>query len=516
MNYDIFDTNSIILGLLATCLFAECIILVVRVNSLRNKLQTETEAARADEHVKFEKRRNELEMLMKERELEMKGQYDELMAVARAAKREQSEKLAEVEAELKNARRAVEKAEEEYSKYSEMKNAFKERSNEYAVKLAEIANLDVEKIHSEAKEQIERKCIEDLAMYRAEIVSKAKAQVDDEARKMLSLAMQRMAPEMPQGISTFTVRIPSEAVKGKLIGKDGRNIRSFESATGTSLIIDETPDSVMVSSFNPMRRAIAKTALEALIADGRINPATIETAVEEAGKNITQSLFDAGQNAVESLGLARVHHDVISILGKLDFHLSLNQNTLRHSVEVANLCALIAVELDADPFVAKRVGLFHDIGKVISSLEVSHAKAGAELLERCGESDIVVNAVASHHGEVEAKSIYSSILQMADSLSATRPGARMEATDGYIRRIKTLESVAKSFEGVSNAYVIQAGRELRVTVSPEMIGDLEARDIASKVRQKIEESTDSSIPIKITIIRESRWTEIVKPKNHNV
>lgn len=511
MNYEIFDINSIVLGLLATCLFAECIVLIVRVNSLKNKLQAETEAVRSEERIKYEKKRNELEMHMKERELELKAEYEDTLALARASKREQSEKLAETEEELKNAQNATAKAEEEYARYSQMRESLKRQADAYALKLADISKLDVEQIRREAKAEIERKCNDDLSKYRAEIIAKAKTQADDEARKMLSLAMQRMAPQMPQGISTYVVKIPSEAMKGKLIGKDGRNIRSFESATGTTLIIDETPDSVMLSSFNPSRRAVARLALENLISDGRINPSTIEAAVLDAEEKISQNVFDAGQLAVESLGLARVHPDIISLLGNLDFHLSLNQNTLQHSIETARLCALIALELGADAAVAKRVGLFHDIGKVMPSTDLSHAMAGAQALARCGESDIVVNAVESHHGEAPAKSIYASILQMADSLSSTRPGARMEAADGYIRRIKTLETIAKEFDGVSNAYVMQAGRELRVIVSPEIVSDIQALDIAAKIRRKIEESTDSSIPIKIMLIRESRFTEIAKP-----
>ncbi len=511
MNFEIFDWNSIVLGVLAACLFAECIILVVRVNSLKNKMEADAETIRTDELVKYEKKRNELEMLLKEREIEMKSEYEDMLSLARVAKREQDEKLAEAKIRAQNAERAVERADAEFTRFAKMKEDYRRKSEEYAVKLAGLAKLDIEDIREDAKREIEKKCLEDLALYRSEILEKSKREADETAQRIVADAMQRIATSIPQSVQTATVKIPDDAMKGRLIGREGRNIRSFEAATGTTLIIDETPDCVAVSSFNPVRREIAKIALEELVRDGRINPATIEQAAELARQKISQHAYDIGSKAAESLGLARVHPDILTVLGNLSFHLSLNQDTLAHSIETAKLCALIAAELNCDAAIAKRIGLFHDIGKALPDSDLSHAKAGAALLARSGESDTVVNAVEAHHGEVPPSSIYATIVRVADSLSATRPGARMEATEGYIRRIKMLEKTALDFEGVSGAYVLQAGRELRVIVSPDAVSDVEAQEIAGKIKRKIEENTDNSLSVKITLVREQRFTEIARP-----
>ena len=510
MSFEFFDLNSIILGVLATCLFAECIILVVRVNSLRNKMEAEKESIRSDELVKYEKKRNELEMLLKEREIELKSEYEEMLSLARSAKREQDEKLAEAKIQAQNATRAVERADAEFTRFVKMKEDYRRKSEEYAVKIANLAKLDIETIREDAKREVEKKCIEDLALYRSEILEKSKREADDQALRILTDAMQRIAKTLPQSSMATIVKIPDDSMKGRLIGREGRNIRSFESATETTLIIDETPDCVTISSFNPVRREIAKIALENLINDGRISPATIEQATDDAKKAIEQRAYDIGAEAVELLGLAHVSPEITKAVGNLSFHLSLNQDTLAHSIETAKIGALIASELNCDTTIAKRVGLFHDIGKTLADSDKSHAKAGASMLLRAGESEIVANAVEAHHAEVPSKSIYATILCIADSLSATRPGARMEATEGYIRRIKSLENIALEFEGVASAYVLQAGRELRVIVSPDSVSDVEAHDIARKIREKIESTTDNSIGVKITLIREQRFTELAK------
>ncbi len=506
MDYEVFDWNSIILGVLATCLFAECIILVVRVNSMRNKMEVEAESIRKEELVKYEKKRNELEMLMKEREFELKSEYEGMLARGRAAKREQEEKLAETKSELVNAKRASERAEIERVRYAKMQSECKKLSDSYAEKLARISGLDVSQLMEEARREVLKKCESDLSEYRSEILEAGRLSADSQARRILADSMQRLSSQLPQSSLTSTVKIPDEAMKGRLIGKEGRNIRSFEASTGTTLIIDETPECVMISSFNPTRREVAKIALEKLVADGRINPSSIEQSVDEAKKSMEQRFYDIGAEAVESLSLARVNPDILALLGRLSFHLSLNQDTLLHSVETAKLCAMIAAELGCDAAIAKRIGLFHDIGKAMPDSDLSHARAGASALLRSGESEIVANAVEAHHGEAEAKSIYAAILQVADSLSATRPGARMEATEGYIRRIRTLEKIASDFDGVESAYVLQAGRELRVMVSPDALSDVDAARTAKEIRKKIEENSGNSIPVKVTVIRERRYT----------
>ena len=394
--------------------------------------------------------------------------------------------------------------------YKKMREQSLALRNEYVEKLSNLSGLDDSQIKAQAKSEVEAKCRDDLAMYKRELTEKSKREIDMSARRILLDSMQRLSAQMPQSSSATIVKIPDEAMKGRLIGKEGRNIRSFESETATTLVIDESPDTVMISSFNPTRRAIAKSALEALVADGRISPATIEQAVKIAKENVAQTLYDIGEQTVSDLGLMSVSDSIKQAIGRLSLHLSLNQDTLAHSIEVAHLSALIATELNCDVDIARRAGLFHDIGKAIVDSDLSHSKAGAELLRTSGESFVVVNAVESHHGEVPAESIYSTVVQIADSISATRVGARMEATEGYIRRVKTLEAIAQEFEGVSNAYVLQAGRELRVIVSPEAVNDIQAQEIISKIRTKIEEKLSNSIPVKITLIRERRWIESTK------
>ena len=505
-----FDLSSIVLGLLATCLFAECIVLVVRVNSLKNRMEAEAESIRNKERSNYEKQKHQLEMMLKESELEIKAEYEEMLLLAKNAKQKQDEKLAEISVELENAKFAKERSNAEFEMYKKMREQSLALRDEYVEKLSKLSGLDDLQIRTDAKAEIEAKCRDDLALYKRELTEKSKREIDASARRILLDAMQRLSVQMPQSSSATIVKIPDEAMKGRLIGKEGRNIRSFEAETATTLVIDESPDTVMISSFNPMRRAIAKSALEMLVLDGRISPATIEQAVKTAKDNVHNSLMEIGEQTVQEVGLVSVSDSIKLAIGKLSLHLSLNQDTLAHSIEVAKLSALIASELDCDADIARRAGLFHDIGKSVSNSDLSHSKAGAELLRSSGESFVVVNAVESHHGEVPAESIYSTVVQIADSISATRVGARMEASEGYIRRVKTLENIAQEFEGVSSAYVLQAGRELRVIVSPEAVSDIQAQEIISKIRQKIEEKMANSIPVKITLIRERRWVEATK------
>ncbi len=504
MNFS-FDWDSIILGLLATCLFAECIILVVRVNSLKSKMDSEAESIRTQEKLNYEKKQNQLEMLLKESELEIKAEYEDLMNLAKKAKREQDEKLVEITVELENAKFATQRANAEYESCKKARELASIARDEYIAKLSSVSNIDKSAIEAEAKELLQKKCAEELASYKSELLEKSKRDVDISARRILMDAMQRVSAQMPQSATATIVKIPDEATKGKLIGKEGRNIRSFEYETSTTLVIDESPETVMISSFNPTRRAIAKNALEHLISDGRITPSTIEQAVEQAKKSITSNIIELGDETITSLGIVSVSNEIKEAVGKLSLHLSLNQDTLEHSIEVAKLSALIATELGCDADIARRAGLFHDIGKTISNSDASHSKAGADLLRRAGESIVVVNAVESHHGEVPAESVYSIIVQIADSISATRVGARMEAAEGYIRRVRTLENIAQSFEGVASAYVLQAGRELRVIVSPELLDDIQSQEVAVKIRNKIDETISNTLPIKVSVIRQQRF-----------
>lgn len=297
-------------------------------------------------------------------------------------------------------------------------------------------------------------------------------------------------------------------MKGRIIGREGRNIKTFEAATGVTLLVDESPQTVLISSFDPVRREVARSALEALVADGRIHPATIEEFVKRAQDEIGVNTAQAGEDAVSRLNINGLHPEITKLLGKLKFRFSYNQNVLDHSIETAYLASMIASEVGLDPNLAKRAGLLHDIGKAISGeLEGSHAHIGAEFIKRYGETPIVVNAVAAHHEEVKPETVYAGLVILADTISAVRPGARAESITSYVQRLERLEKLALAIEGVQQAFAIQAGREIRVVVAPQMVTDDRAREIAKELRLKIESELQYPSAIKITVIREQRFTE---------
>lgn len=332
-----------------------------------------------------------------------------------------------------------------------------------------------------------------------------------EAQRILIDTMQRITATPPNEISATLVMVPNEDMKGRIIGREGRNIRALESATGVTLMIDETPGSLLVSSFDPVRREIARIALERLIKDGRIHPVSIEETVTQVRNEIKDSVIELGERSLLKLRLHGVHPEIVSLLGKLHYRLSNNQNTLDHSIEVAYFCSLLASELGLDPDLAKRCGLFHDLGKAIDhDYEGSHASSAAMLLKRYGEDERVVNAVAASHDEVAPTSVYAGLLRVADSVSASRPGARANALEGYLQRVRSLEDLARDLDGVVEAYAVQAGKEIRVIVEPERMDDQEARRLARSLRRRIEDELQYPGTIKVTVVRESRFVETAK------
>jgi ribonuclease Y len=320
--------------------------------------------------------------------------------------------------------------------------------------------------------------------------------------------MQRIASKPNNDLTATLVHLPNEDMKGRIIGREGRNIKAFEAATGVTLLIDESPQLVLLSSFDPVRREIARSALEALISDGRIHPASIEEFVKRAQEDLELITSQAGEEAVATLKINGLHPEIIKLLGRLKYRFSYNQNVLDHSVETAFLASILASEVGLDPNIAKRAGLLHDIGKSVSGeLEGSHATIGADFIRRHGETPIVVNAVAAHHEEVKPETIYAGLLILADTISATRPGARAESMDSYIQRLGRLEKLAMSLDGVQQAFAIQAGREIRIVVSPQHVTDDSARELAKELRRRIECELQYPSTIKITVIRENRFTE---------
>jgi len=371
-----------------------------------------------------------------------------------------------------------------------------------------LAALPPEELRKAAIEAIRNDLTEEARRLREEIVGQTEEAVGKEARHRLLAAMQRLTPELVQEASAVTVDIPGEEMKGRLIGREGRNIRTFEQLTGATLLIDETPDAVIVSCFDPVRREAARIALRAIIADGRVSPVLIEACVAKARGEVEASVRKLGAGAVRDLSLPPMDPVVEDLLGRLHFRLSANQNTLAHSIEVARLCAMLAAELGLDPTPAKRAGLLHDIGKALEAeAEGSHALAGAALLRRLGEDPRVVNAVAAHHREVDPESVYAPLVMIADAASGARPGARAASIDGLIRRQRGLEEIALAFPGVSEAHALQAGRELRVIVQPTHIDDAGAAELARSIRVQIEATLSFPGTIRIVVIRESRFSD---------
>lgn len=339
----------------------------------------------------------------------------------------------------------------------------------------------------------------------------AKETSEREAKKIITQAIQRYSASHSSDIVTTTVALPSDEMKGRIIGRDGRNIRALEAATGVSILIDDTPEAVVISGFDPVRRQVAKQALEQLILDGRIHPTRIEELVEKANDQINDYIRSSGEDALFEIGVSSVEPEVVRTLGRLVFRTSYTQNVLRHSIEVAQLMGLMAGELGLDVQVAKRVGMFHDIGKALDhEVEGGHALIGADLLKRCGEAPEVVNAVAAHHEDVAAESLYPVLCSAADAMSSSRVGARSETTGLYIKRLEKLEAIANSFEGVEKSFAIQAGREVRVMVSPDEIDDNNAAVLARDMCRKIESDLKYPGQIRVTVIRERRCVDYAK------
>ena len=352
---------------------------------------------------------------------------------------------------------------------------------------------------------------EDAGQLTHRILEDAKTNADREARRVISIAVERCASNHVQTATSCTVALPSEEMKGRIIGREGRNIRAFEAATGVNVVIDDTPQVVALSGFDPVRREVARQTLERLIADGRINPARIE---EEAGKvreELEASISKSGEEAVFQLGVPKVHPELIKLLGRLKFRHSFAQNVLDHSIEVAKLAGLLAAEIGLSQPLAKRVGLFHDIGKAVDhEAEGAHAAVGAALLRQSGEPEEVYQAVAAHHHEVEPVTIYGIIASAADAISASRPGARSESMELYLQRLEKLETVANGFTGVEKSYALQAGREIRVFVESGQINDTEAMLLARNISRKVEQELQYPGQIKVTVIREKRCVEYAK------
>jgi ribonuclease Y len=377
--------------------------------------------------------------------------------------------------------------------------------------LQRLAGFDANAAKEQLLEQVKDEARREAMILVRDMEIRAREEADRRARRILTTAIQRLASEVVTETTVSVVELPSDDMKGRIIGREGRNIRAFEAITGVNLVVDDTPEAVSVASFDPVRREVARIALERLVADGRIHPASIEEAHEKAQAQVEQSVRDAGEWALLEVGIARLHPELVTLLGRLKYRTSYGQNVLNHLVEAAHVAGMLAAELGIDPVEAKRAALLHDIGKAVThEVEGSHALIGAEIARRFGEDPAIVHGIEAHHNEVEPRTLIAVLIQAADAVSAARPGARREALESYVRRLERLEKLAKDFDGVEKVFAMQAGREVRVVVDPGGVDDLGASDLARRIAKRLEEDLQYPGQIQVTVIRELRVTDYAR------
>ena len=371
--------------------------------------------------------------------------------------------------------------------------------------LQRISGLTVEQAKQQLLNDLDKQITTEKASIIRDLEIKAKEEADKNAREIIGFAIQKCAADHTSETTVSVVSLPNDEMKGRLIGREGRNIKALETLTGIDLIIDDTPEAVIISGFDPLRREVARLAIEKLIDDGRIHPAKIEEMVEKAKEEVSQTIKEEGERAVLETGVNNLHPDLVKLIGKLKYRTSYGQNVLNHSIEVSNLARIMAEELGVNPKIARRAGLLHDIGKALDhDMEGTHVELGVEVLKKYKENDTVINAVEAHHGDVEPKTIEAILVQAADAISASRPGARRETLETYIKRLEKLEEIADSFDGVEKSFAIQAGREVRLIVKPEKVSDSEMVVMAREVAKRVESEMEYPGQIKVNVIRESR------------
>lgn len=467
--------------------------------------------------------------IQKNAKIDAKTLTNELKAAAEKEIKERKQIVAESEKKLAQREQAIDRRdaslstkedalEQKKETYNNRLAALDKKEDELQLKidsiiaeLEKVAQMSVSEAHDELMRRVEEKMNKEIAAYIKNREDEAEEQADGKAKDIMSLAMSKYAQEVTNERTVSIVSLPSDEMKGRIIGREGRNIKSLESLLGVDIIIDDTPEVITVSCFDPVRREVARMTLDRLIKDGRIQPGRIEEIFNKCKEEVHQSVVKAGEQAVFKLGLPRMHKELLEYVGRLKYRTSYGQNVLDHSIQVAYLAGIMAAELGLDQTLAKRAGLLHDIGKSADfEMDGSHVEVGARLAKKYGEPDVVINAIESHHGDKPSKYVISNLVQAADTLSAARPGARSETLENYIKRIEDLENICKSYEGVQNCYAMQSGHEVRVTVIPDKVDDLQAFKMARDIKDKIQNEMTYPGQIKVSVIRELRAVEVAK------
>lgn len=517
MNDVIFSILLVIVGL-----FVGAFIMIL-INKLKvSAAQKEAEKIIQDAKKEAEKAKRDGVLELKEESYKLKNQTDTEI-------KEKKKELNELNQRIDNREKSLDKRDEllnEREKNLELKDKDllakqreiqeKDAKMEIIIKdqialLEKISGFSKEKAREMVLKKVEEEMNREIAVYLKEREDEAKLEADRKAKEMIVSSMQRYSSDVTSEQTVSTVELPNDEMKGRIIGREGRNIRTIEAVTGVDLIIDDTPEVIVLSSFDPLRREIAKTTLETLIKDGRIHPARIEELYDKVCEDYKKIIREKGEEALFELGISKVDPEIVELVGKLAFRTSYGQDALAHSKEVAHLAGLMASELGENVSLAKRAGLLHDIGKAIDfEVEGSHVEIGADIAKKHGEDKVIINAIESHHGDKKAEYIISELVAIADALSAARPGARNDSLENYVKRLEELETIGNSIEGVEKTFAMQAGRELRVMVRPDQIDDLSSYKVAREIKDKIEETMQYPGTIKVVVIRETRAEEVAK------
>ncbi len=495
------------LGLIFIIIFSA--IFVINGLKKKTKVQVEKAIAEANEKAKM------IELEAKDKAFRKMQEAESEVNRLRSDLSKEDERLQRRRAEVDSRVERLEQREQNLNKRQSMidkrANDVEKLYSQQLTELQKIGDLTMDQAREIVIAAAEKEARNDMARIIRQIEGEARAEGENRARELIASSIQRVASEHVASVSTSVVYLPNEEMKGRIVGRNGRNIRAFEQAAGVDVIVDDTPEAVTISCFDPVRRETARRALDRLIQDGRIHPAHIEKILSEEQRGVEKDIVEAGEQAVYEAGVAGLHPEVIKTLGRLKFRTSYGQNQLSHAVEVAKLSALLAAELGADIEVAKAGGLLHDLGKALDyNTDGTHATIGAEFAKRHGVNAKVINTIASHHHEIDQESVEAIIVEAADAISGARPGARREDLEQYIKRLRALEEIANAFKGVSQTYAIQAGREVRIIVKPEDVDDLESTRLARDIAKKIEETMQYPGQIKVTVIRETRAIEFAK------